>query len=106
MAFEASGSGAALAAAIGVVRPRGCIVQVGIGGAETAVPLNMVVSKEIVLRGSFRFHTEFAAAVALLGSGGFDVAPLLSEIVPLADANHAFALASDRRRAMKVQLAI
>ena len=106
VAFEASGSGAALAAAIPVVRPRGTIVQVGIGAAETPVPLNLVVSKEIALRGSFRFHAEFAAAVALLAAGRLDVGPLLTEVVPLAEATRAFTLASDRRRAMKVQLAL
>ena len=106
VAFECSGSGPALAAAMQVTRPRGTIVQVGLGGAETAVPLNLLVSKELVLRGTFRFHAEFAAAVDLLARGALDVAPLLSAIVPLDEAARAFALASDRRRAMKVQLAI
>ena len=66
--------------------------------------LNTIVAKEITLRGTFRFFGEFNQAVALLGSGRFDVSPLLTEIVPLADANRAFALASDRGLAMKVQL--
>jgi L-idonate 5-dehydrogenase len=104
--FEASGSSAALAAALGAARPRGTLVQVGLGGGETAVPMNMVVAKEIALRGTFRFHAEFEQAVQLLASGQMDVAPLLTEIVALDDAPRAFALATDRRRSMKVQLAI
>jgi L-idonate 5-dehydrogenase len=104
VAFECSGSGLALAGAIGAVRPGGTIVQVGIGGGETAVPLNVLVAKEISLRGTFRFHAEFAWAVRMLAAG-LDVAPLLTERIPLADANRAFALASDRAQAMKVQLA-
>jgi L-idonate 5-dehydrogenase len=79
---------------------------VGNGGAETAVPLNVIVAKELTLRGTFRFHAEFAMAVELLGQNTIDVAPLLSEIVPLDEAIRAFELASDRRRAMKVQLAL
>ena len=102
--FEASGSGHALAGALAVLRPGGVLVQVGIGGAEVPVALNTIVAKEITLRGTFRFFGEFNQAVALLGSGRFDVSPLLTEIVPLADANRAFALASDRGLAMKVQL--
>ncbi len=102
--FECSGSGAALSGAIPVARPGAVIVQVGIGGAETPVPLNAVVAKEITLRGSFRFHEEFAFAVAVLARGAIDVAPLLTATLPLAEANAAFALASDRGRAMKVQL--
>ncbi|HET9019949.1 MAG TPA: L-idonate 5-dehydrogenase [Acetobacteraceae bacterium] len=103
--FECSGSGAALAGAIPVARPGAVIVQVGLGGAETAVPLNAIVAKEITLRGTFRFHEEFALAVDVLARGAIDVAPLLTATLPLAEAPAAFALASDRGRAMKVQLA-
>ena len=69
------------------------------------LPMNVVVAKEIELRGTFRFHEEFALAVALIGGGLVDVMPLLTETIPLARANEAFALAADRSRAMKVQLA-
>ena len=41
----------------------------------------------------------------LIGGGFVDVMPLLTETIPLAQANEAFALAADRSRAMKVQLA-
>ncbi len=103
--FECSGSAAALAGAIPVARPGAVIVQVGLGGAETPVPLNALVAKEITLRGTFRFHAEFALAVDVLARGAIDVSPLLSATLPLAAAAEAFALASDRARAMKVQLA-
>jgi L-idonate 5-dehydrogenase len=102
--FEASGAAPALAAAIGAARPGATIVQVGIGG-EVPVPLNLLVAKEIVLRGTFRFHEEFAWAVDFITSGAIDVAPLLSAVLPVARAVEAFELASDRSRAMKVQLA-
>lgn len=103
--FECSGAGAALAAAIPVARPGAVIVQVGIGGAETPVALNTLVAKEITLRGTFRFDVEFAQAVDILARGVIDVAPLLTETIALDQAERAFALAADRRRAMKVQLA-
>ena len=103
--FECSGSAAALAGAVPVARPGAVIVQVGIGGTETPVALNALVAKEIALRGSFRFHEEFQLAVDVLARGAIDVAPLLTATLPLTDANAAFALASDRGRAMKVQLA-
>jgi L-idonate 5-dehydrogenase len=67
--------------------------------------MNMAVAKEIELRGTFRFHEEFALAVALIGGGLVDVMPLLTETVPLAKVREAFELAADRKRAMKVQLA-
>jgi L-idonate 5-dehydrogenase len=83
----------------------GVVVQIGIAGGEMSLPMNVVVAKEIELRGTFRFHAEFALAVALIGGGLVDVMPLLTATVPLTDANDAFALAADRSKAMKVQLA-
>ena len=65
----------------------------------------MIVSKEITLRGSFRFHKEFTEAVEAIGTGQIDVAPVLTRTVPLKEAISGFDLALDRRRAMKVQLA-
>ena len=103
--FEASGNAQALASGLAVVRPTGVAVQIGIAGAEMTLPMNVVVAKEIELRGTFRFHEEFALAVALIGSGLVDVMPLLTATLPLTDANDAFALAADRSKAMKVQLA-
>ena len=89
-----------------MVRPTGIVVQIGIAGGEMTLPMNVVVAKEIELRGTFRFHEEFALAVALIGGGLVDVMPLLTETVPLARGERrAFALAADRSRAMKVQLA-
>jgi L-idonate 5-dehydrogenase len=102
--FEASGSADALAAAIEAVKPCSTIVQVGLSGSALPVPINLIVSKEVSLRGSFRFHEEFAEAVEAIGSRRIDVAPLLSRTVPLQEAVSGFELASDRRRAMKVQL--
>ncbi len=103
--FEASGSGAALASALPVARPGAVIVQLGLGG-DVSLPLSALVAKEITLRGSFRFHAEFAMAVEVLARGAIDPAPLLTATMPLGDAVAAFDLAADRRRAMKVQLAL
>lgn len=103
--FEASGNAEALAGAINAVKPRATIVQVGLSGGPFQFPVNMLVSKEIALRGTFRFHEEFDEAVEAIGSGRIDVKPLLTETLALPDAVRAFELASDRSRAMKVQLA-
>ncbi|MBS7737299.1 L-idonate 5-dehydrogenase [Chelatococcus composti] len=102
--FEASGSAAALAGALDVMRPGGVIVQLGLGG-DGALPINVLVAKELQLRGTFRFDREFELAVALLGGGAIDVKPLLTAILPFERATEAFELASDRNQAMKVQLA-
>jgi L-idonate 5-dehydrogenase len=102
--FEASGDQAALVGALEVLRPGGIIVQVGIGG-DMNLPINTIVTKELQLRGTFRFDAEFQPAVDMLGAGRIDVKPLVSATLPFEQAVDAFELASDRARAMKVQLA-
>ncbi|AZO25971.1 L-idonate 5-dehydrogenase [Mesorhizobium sp. M1E.F.Ca.ET.045.02.1.1] len=102
--FEAAGQGATVASALHFIKPRGTLVTVG-QGATTELSVSMIVTKEIALKGSFRFDTEFALAVDLIGSGRIDVAPLLSNTLPLAEARKAFELASDKSQSMKVQIA-
>lgn len=104
--FECSGAGAALAAGVAALRPRGIVVQLGLGGqAEMPVPMMAITAKELELRGSFRFHEEFATGVDLMRKGLIDVKPLITHTVPLDEAVAGFDLASDRRRAMKTQIA-
>ncbi len=101
--FEASGNERALRGALDALRPRGVIMQVGLGGDMT-LPINTIVAKEFDLRGAFRFHEEFAIAVELLNKGLIDVKPLISATLPFRDSGRAFALAADRSQAMKVLL--
>ena len=101
--FEASGNQAALKGAFAALRPGAIIVQVGIGGDMT-LPMNIVVAKELQLRGAFRFDAEFAKGVEMMGRGLIDVKPLISATLPFERAVEAFDLASDRSSAMKVQL--
>ena len=83
--FEASGNERALRGAFDALRPRGIIVQVGLGGDMT-LPINTIVAKEFDLRGAFRFHEEFAVAVELLNKRLVDVKPLISATLPYRDA--------------------
>ena len=101
--FEASGNERALRGAFDALRPRGIVVQVGLGGDMT-LPVNAIVAKEFDLRGAFRFHEEFAVAVRMINAGLVDLKPLISATVPYRDAGRAFALAADRSQAMKVLL--
>ncbi|MEX0347648.1 MAG: L-idonate 5-dehydrogenase [Rhizobiaceae bacterium] len=101
--FECSGSPSALAGAIPALRPRGVIVQLGLGG-DMPVPMMQITAKELELRGSFRFHEEFAQAVEKMLSGRIDVKPLITHTVEFDDAQKAFEIANDRDAAMKVQI--
>ena len=86
-----------------MLKPRGILVQLGLGG-DVSIPQNMVVAKEIEMRGTFRFHEEFGLAVDLINQKRVDLAPLLTGVFGLEEAIHAFEIAGDRSRSMKVQL--
>lgn len=101
--YECTGVEAALAGAIPCMRPRGVILQLGLGGDMT-LPVQAITSRELELRGSFRFHSEFALGVELMQKRLIDVRPLITQTVSLQDAEEGFRLASDRSRAMKVQI--
>lgn len=101
--FEASGNDRALLSGLDVVTPRGVIVSIGLGGDST-LPLNQLVGKELELRGTFRFHEEFAVAVRFLNEGLIDGRPVISHVMDFDDAIQAFELASDKSQAMKVQI--
>jgi L-idonate 5-dehydrogenase len=91
--YECSGAAVALAGGIAALRPRGIIVQLGLGG-DMNLPMMAITAKELDLRGSFRFHEEFATGVELMRKGLIDVKPFITQTVDL-----------DRSRAMKVQIA-
>ena len=103
VSFECSGSAKAMQSACAVTRPGGTIIAVGLGG-DAPMPLGQIVTKELRIAGSFRFDREFAMAADLIDRGLVDLSPLVSDVLPMAEAPAAFALASDRARAMKVQL--
>lgn len=102
--FEASGNAAAIRSGLDVLRPRGVLVQLGLGG-DIAIPQNLVVAKEVEIRGTFRFHEEFGLAVDLINRRRVDLAPLLTGTFPVDEAIAAFEAAGDRSRSMKVQIA-
>lgn len=101
--YECSGAAVALAAGIAVLRPRGIILQLGLSGDMT-LPMMAITAKELDLRGSFRFHDEFALGVGLMQAGLMDVKPLITHSIAFEHAENAFRLASDRGRAMKAQI--
>jgi L-idonate 5-dehydrogenase len=103
--FEASGHPSGLATALDVTAPGGTVVQVGsLPRGQCPAPLFGLMAKELHLVGTFRFDGEYALAVEVLVSGRIDVAPILTHEFCFSQAIEAFAVAADRRCAMKVTL--
>lgn len=103
--FEASGSPAGLASAIGAARRGGTVVQIGnLPGGQIPMPANAIMAKELNFLGTFRFGDEFADAVRMISSGAIDITRLISARRSLLDAPDALRLALDRSQSMKVVL--
>jgi L-idonate 5-dehydrogenase len=104
VAVEASGVAAGLDTCLRLVRRGGVVVQLGmLPPGPSPFAGNLVVSREIELRGAFRFDTEFDEALRLLAAEPA-LDGLVSAVVPVRDAGSAFALAADRSRSCKVLL--
>ena len=101
--FEASGNEQAARIGLETLRPKGIFVQLGLGG-DICLSQNTIVSKEIELRGSFRFHMEFGEAVRLLNTQKLKLNSILTHSFSASKAFEALEVAGDRRIAMKVQL--
>ena len=85
------------------MRPRGVLIQLGLDG-DMCVPMQAVTSKELEIRGSFRFHEEFKQAVHFMQQGKIDVKPIISHVFGIEHAVQGFEIANDRRQAMKAQI--
>ncbi|NBC36635.1 alcohol dehydrogenase catalytic domain-containing protein [Novosphingobium sp. FSY-8] len=107
VAFEASGTHAALNSLFPILRKGGKIVQVGMCPPGPApIPINMLQAREIELLGAFRANGEFRDAVEAIVTRRIDVRPILSGTFPIARAEDAFHQAGDRSRVIKLHIAI
>jgi len=79
LVIEASGAPAGLKTAYEMCNPGGTIVQLGTQPGEVCLPVNLVMQKELTLRGSFRFAHVFAQALDLLASRRLDLRPLITD---------------------------
>lgn len=100
--LECSGAPAAVSPALVGARRGGVVVQVGMVPDE-ARPVNLapLVSKELQLRGSFRFDDELDEAIELLGARPW-IEDVVTHEIPADRAAEAFAAARDSETSGKV----
>ena len=104
LAIECSGSAQGISDAINCLKPKGTLIQLGLGG-DVLIPLVSVTTKELNLRGSFRFHSEFELAVNMMKKKLINVNPLITHKLDFKSAKEAFELAMNNdKKSMKVQL--
>jgi L-iditol 2-dehydrogenase len=80
---EAVGNNETVATAINSVRKGGSVVLVGNISPEVTLPLQTVVTRQILLQGSCSSAGEYPRAIELVSSGAIRVKPLITAVAPL-----------------------
>lgn len=105
LAIEAVGLNATVAAAISSVRRGGRVTLVGNVSPEVTLPLQKVVSRQLLLQGSCASSGEYPDAIEMMANGSIRVAPLISAVAPLREGPEWFARLRGREpNLMKVVL--
>lgn len=105
VAIESSGAAAGFNTCLRAVDRGGIVVGLGLlPPGDSPIAANLLVTKEIRVRGSFRFDHEMSAVLEALASDVLPVDPVVTEVVPAPFASSAFELAADPRNSCKVLL--
>lgn len=92
---ECSGAPIALTTGITAVRPAGTVVMVGMGADEIAMPVPVIMNRELVVTGVFRYTGTWPVGIDLVASKRVDLAGLVTAHFDLE--HTADALDSDQR---------
>ena len=89
---ECSGSEAGMASGLEAARRGGRYVQIGLAGKPVSLPFDLVCFHELTITSGFASTpSSWAKALELVTGRRVDLEPLLTEVVPLADWERAFA---------------
>ncbi|PWY78177.1 putative D-xylulose reductase A [Aspergillus sclerotioniger CBS 115572] len=91
VAIDASGAEPSVHTGIHVLRAGGTYVQGGMGKSEITFPIMAACTKELNVKGSFRYGSgDYKLAISLVASGKVNVKELITGIVQFEDAERAF----------------
>jgi L-iditol 2-dehydrogenase len=88
--FEAVGITPTVRQSLAVVRRGGQVTWIGNSAPVVELPMQEMVSKEVVLRGAYGFVDEFERAADALATRRLDVRPLIDRVAPLEDGPELF----------------
>jgi (R,R)-butanediol dehydrogenase/meso-butanediol dehydrogenase/diacetyl reductase len=89
--FDCAGTPSAAQLAVQTLRPLGRLLLVGLSLAPLDLAAPPIVVKELEIRGVIAYQrAQFQAAIDMLAAGAIPVDELITEVVPLADAEAAF----------------
>ena len=105
--FECAGTAAAAQLAVQILRPLGRLLLIGLSLTPLDLAAPAIVIKELEIRGVIAYRrAQFQAAIDMFAAGAIPVGELITEIVPLVEAEAAFqALTAGGNEKLKVLLA-
>jgi len=103
--IESSGNHHGLASAIQGATRGGTVVMVGLlPTGPQPVLISLAITRELELKGSFRFNDEIDDVIAALADGSLHIEPVITHEYPVEDALEAFGVARNSAESGKVLL--
>jgi L-iditol 2-dehydrogenase len=103
--YETSGAAVALAQMIQLAASRATIVILGLPGKDQPIPIDMVVRKELQIKGSLIYTDEFPKTLEILQGGRIQTEVLTTEKVPLEEVDRVLRdFSSPKRIKMLVEI--
>jgi len=91
LVVDASGAEVCIQTGLHIVKHGGTFVQVGMGNAEVAIPVTLLLVKEVQFKGSFRYGPgDYPLAIGLVAQGKIDLKPLVTHRFSFEEAVEAF----------------
>lgn len=101
--FESSGTVPGLNAAVSATKRGGQLVLVGLQAlGDVPAPMAAIITRELTVRGSFRFAYELGPALEALADGSLDVTGIVTHTYKVDDTIEAFDVARDPSQSLKV----
>ncbi|EGO02183.1 hypothetical protein SERLA73DRAFT_86416 [Serpula lacrymans var. lacrymans S7.3] len=91
LVIDASGAEVSIQTGIRIAKTGGAFVQVGMGSPDVTIDMSVLITKELKMRGSFRYGPgDYKLAIALVAQGKIDLKPLVTHRFPFESALQAF----------------
>lgn len=88
--IECSGAESSIKLAILGTKSGGCVMLVGLGPSEVKIPIVDAATREVDIRGVFRYANCYPTALAMIASGVVDVKKLITHHFTLEETKEAF----------------